>query len=123
MTPVVVGMKSNGSAQKTTPKKPILTAVDAGRRVVKSKKATPPAKPVVPKVRIRLQSKPSRAGVYAGRRKLGTTPMTLVRPQENKALKLTYRRKDYRSLSFKVNLTGSTTITKSLKPIIELLPQ
>ena len=98
--------------------------IDAG--AVRSPDAALPApKPdaALPKVRIKLQSKPSRASVYLGRRKLGTTPMTLTRAQANRSVRLTLRRADYRPVSFSVSLKRSQTVSKTLKPIIELLPQ
>ena len=99
--------------------------VDAGpsKVVVDATRPPPKVDAALPKVRIRIQSKPSRAGVYLGRRKLGTTPMVLIRPQSARTMRLTLRRSDYRPVSFGVNLKRSQTVTKTLKPIIELLPQ
>ena len=99
--------------------------VDAGRRniIVDATRPPPKVDAAIPKVRLKIQSKPSRAGVYLGRRKIGTTPMILIRPQSARTMRFTLRRSDYRPVSFGVNLRRSQTVTKTLKPIIELLPQ
>ncbi len=82
----------------------------------------PDAAPAVQSVTIQVRSDPAGANVYAGSRRLGTTPFKLRRPQANRTLTLTLKRQGYSPKKLRVSLRASGAARARLEPIFELVP-
>ena len=55
----------------------------------------PAAKPLPPKIKIIVRSKPEKATVFCGKKKLGDTPVTLERPRDSGPVDLVVRGEGY----------------------------
>ncbi|MEE2786353.1 MAG: protein kinase [Myxococcota bacterium] len=84
-----------------------------------------PPKPdaALERVIFRIRSKPTGVEVYEGRKRVGRTPLRLIRTKSDGRQSFSLRKQGYRSTSFRLSLKKSTTVSKTLEPIIELLPQ
>jgi len=95
---------------------------DRPNRAVPDASVPPDAAPTVQSVLVQVRSDPSGANVYAGGRRLGTTPFKLRRPQANRTLTLTLKRQGYSPKKLRVSLRASGTARAKLEPIFELVP-
>ena len=126
-----------GGQQPSSPPAPLVTVIDqraAGD--TKNEKARqvptdasvvpamrPPADAAIEMVVLRIRSKPSGADVFEGGRRIGRTPLRLDRPKSNSRQNFRLKKRGYRVTAVQLSLKKSGAVSKTLEPLIELLPQ
>jgi glucose/arabinose dehydrogenase len=87
--------KDEAEAEKNgapPPEQPTMVQTPSGVQAVPSQAlAGPPPKPLPTKIKIIVRSKPEKALVFWGRKKLGETPVTLERPRDSGPVDLIVR--------------------------------
>jgi PEGA domain len=81
--------EAKGTAPPT--EQPVTTQTPSGVAVTATGQTAAPPKPLPPKIKIVVRSKPEKATVFWGKKKLGDTPVTLERPRDSGPVDLVVR--------------------------------